>query len=352
MSVPAVRVAAISAQSASAPSFRIRVMILENELRAHGVAIEPNVLLSDAESVRFYGAALPERVWVALHARRRIKARLQAVRPSTVLIQRQADLFPALGLERLASTGRRLVWDIDDAIWHQPFGLLKGARRRVRWLASHADHVIAANRVLAEHLSRYTEAITIVPSVVDTRSLTPREHSSCETLTLGWVGSFSTAAYLTRLQDILARFARSVADRRILLVVVGGDAPRIPGVEVESLPWSVEHERAALARMDIGLMPQPDTPWTRGKSAHKALQYMAAGIPVVADDVGITSETVGHERAGLIVGGPDEWVQALLALAGDARLRQRLGRCGRSRVERDFSVTRWAPVVASILRGD
>jgi glycosyltransferase involved in cell wall biosynthesis len=104
--------------------------------------------------------------------------------------------------------------------------------------------------------------------------------------------------------------------------------------------------------MDIGLMPQPDTPWTRGKSTYKALQYMAAGIPVVADDVGITSETVGQDEAGFIVRSTDEWCDALLKLAADPGLRQALGRRGRSRVERDFSVVRWAPVLASILKGD
>ena len=116
------------------------------------------------------------------------------------------------------------------------------------------------------------------------------------------------------------------------------------------MPWSIEAERAALSRIDVGLVPQPNTPWTRGKSAYKAIQYMASGIPVVADDVGVVSTHVGD--GGVVVSDGDGWVDALLRLARDPDLRQQVGENGRRRAERDFSVERWAPVVAAILRGD
>jgi glycosyltransferase involved in cell wall biosynthesis len=99
-------------------------------------------------------------------------------------------------------------------------------------------------------------------------------------------------------------------------------------------------------------VPTPDNPWTRGKSAYKALQYMAGGIPVVGDDVGVAAEVVGSEKGGFLVHDEDEWVEALLTLAKDAALRNRLGGHGRWRVQERFSVTRWAPTVAGILRGE
>jgi glycosyltransferase involved in cell wall biosynthesis len=135
------------------------------------------------------------------------------------------------------------------------------------------------------------------------------------------------------------------------LLVVGGTLPASDRYAVESVPWSVDDELEALERIDVGLMPMPDNAWTRGKSAYKALQYMSAGIPVVGDDVGVSSEVIRSGWAGFVVRGEDEWVEALLALARDAALRTRLGKQGRTRVEEDFSVTRWAPVVANILKG-
>ncbi len=120
---------------------------------------------------------------------------------------------------------------------------------------------------------------------------------------------------------------------------------------VDSVPWSEESESDALKRIDVGLMPMPDNAWTRGKSAYKALQYMSAALPVVGDDVGVASSVIGSENAGLIVRTDDEWVEALIALARDARLRARLGKQGRRCVEENYSVAGWAPVVAEILRG-
>ena len=119
---------------------------------------------------------------------------------------------------------------------------------------------------------------------------------------------------------------------------------------VDSAPWSVRSESEALKQIDVGLMPMPDNAWTRGKSAYKALQYMSAGIPVVGDDVGLASSVIEPGNAGFVVHSEDEWVDALLTLAADTRLRTRLGAHGRKRVETHFSLMRWASVVADILR--
>jgi glycosyltransferase involved in cell wall biosynthesis len=167
---------------------------------------------------------------------------------------------------------------------------------------------------------------------------------------LGWIGSATTAAYVTRLSSIISRVSRELPERSVTLLLVGASLSARDDYIVESLPWSIDEELGALARIDIGLMPLPDNPWTRGKSAYKALQYMAAGIPVVGDDVGVAAEVIGPEQGGFVVRGEGEWVETLIMLARDSELRGQLGENGRHRVEQSFSVTRWAPVVAEILR--
>jgi glycosyltransferase involved in cell wall biosynthesis len=76
---------------------------------------------------------------------------------------------------------------------------------------------------------------------------------------------------------------------------------------------------------------------------------MAAGIPPVADDVGVSAATIGG--AGYAVSGAEPWLEALQAVAGDAGLRAHLGEAGRRRVEEEFSPRRWLPTIATILRG-
>jgi len=218
-------------------------------------------------------------------------------------------------------------------------------------LAERADHVIAGSPILAEHLGPFTSSISVIPSLVDPAAIPLRAHAHSPRLVLGWIGSASTAPFLDGIRPALERVAAACPGMELTLLCVGGSTRPVPGLRVESRPWSADAQRDALARMDVGLMPLPDTAWNRGKCAYKALQYMAAGVPVVADDVGIARAVVGDGAAGYTVAGEDAWVDATTALLRDLALRERLGRDGRARVERDYSVERWAPELARILRG-
>src|SRR5207244_1993477 len=114
--------------------------------------------------------------------------------------------------------------------------------------------------------------------------------------------------------------------------------------------WRLEREPDDVASFDIGVLPEPDDAWTRGKGAFKALLYMAAAVPVVASRVGVNPEVISDGESGYCVDDTVGWTQALERLAADPSLRDRLGRCGRERVIRDFSVRALAPRLAAVLR--
>jgi Glycosyl transferases group 1 len=317
-------------------------------------------LFSELEDQRFHTGGAARRLRIVLHARRRLKRRLMNNGDWDVtMVQRQVDLLPSLKLERLAASGKRLILDIDDAIWldrsrdagGHGLAALKGTPRKVRWLAAEADAVFAGNEILAEWLSHHSGRVVVVPSLVEHRDIPVRLHEQRERVLLGWIGSPPTSRSLRRLLDPLRRLSTVVKSPEIELLVVGGRAPEVSGLRVTSEPWSEEVERNFLRQVDIGLMPLPNNAWTRGKCAYKALQYMAAGIPVVADDVGISARVIGHERGGLIARQLDDWVQHMATLAENPRLRARLGRTGRQRIEEGYSVERWAPELAALIRG-
>jgi glycosyltransferase involved in cell wall biosynthesis len=69
------------------------------------------------------------------------------------------------------------------------------------------------------------------------------------------------------------------------------------------------------------------------------LEAMAAGLPVVSTRVGGTGEVVADGRTGLLAPAGDDaaLADAVLRLAGDAALRERLGGAGRGRVRSLFS---------------
>jgi len=89
--------------------------------------------------------------------------------------------------------------------------------------------------------------------------------------------------------------------------------------------------------LDALLLPSREEPFGRA-----LIEAMALEVPVIATTVGGPSEIVQDGREGYLVppGEPDAWAQALGRLAEHAELRAALGRAGRQRVEREFTVQR------------
>ncbi len=81
-----------------------------------------------------------------------------------------------------------------------------------------------------------------------------------------------------------------------------------------------------LAAADVALVPMDDTLINRARCSAKLLEIMAAGVPVVAANVGQVGEYIEHRRSGLLVppGQPAALARAALLLLSDAGLQQRL----------------------------
>ena len=163
---------------------------------------------------------------------------------------------------------------------------------------------------------------------------------------MGWFGNLSTAPYLQLLVEPLQQLAR---ERLVRLLVVGGPAPAIAGVEVIEQSWKLEQEVPLIPQFDVGVMPLPDTPWTRGKCAYKLIQCMACGIPVVASNVGANVEAVPPE-CGLLAESSAEWLAAFRRLAADPELRQRMGTAARHWVEQHYSLRSALPVLIEVIQ--
>jgi len=247
------------------------------------------------------------------------------------------------------------VYDFDDAFF------LRYRSGSFRWLSpllgskfdrlmSAAKVVTAGNAILAAYASRFSTNVTILPSVVDTDHYRPAEifpgGHSADPFTVGWIGSPSTAPYLQLLVQPLQQLAR---ERPVRLVVVGGPAPTIAGVEVIEQPWSLEQEVPLIQQFNVGVMPLPNTPWTRGKCAYKLIQCMACGIPVVASRVGANVEAVPAE-CGLLAETPEQWLAAFRRLAADSELRQRMGTAARHWVQERYSLSSALPVLTGVIQ--
>ena len=114
-------------------------------------------------------------------------------------------------------------------------------------------------------------------------------------------------------------------------------------------PWSSDTEAQELAACDIGISWLPDDSFSRGKCGLKILQYMAAGLPVVANPVGVHREMIIDGQTGYLASSPEQWSAAIARLAADPALRRRMGQAGRRLAEERFSVARWGPQFAGLI---
>lgn len=250
-------------------------------------------------------------------------------------------LLPPWIIRRLTRLHIPIIFDFDDALAIEGFHRTTIAQSRFHTLVQHAAHVTTSTLYNADQVRVRNPRVSVVVSSVDTRRQPKkRQRESTLPVTIGWIGSPSTAPYLHEIHTPLERLA---AERKFRMIVVGGDvAWRALGVEVLHRPWSEATERDDLLTFDIGVMPLPDNEWTRAKGGFKLIQYMSAGLPVVASPVGANVHLVEHGTNGYLASTAEEWFQYLQMLVGSAELRAVMGTAGRAFAEQryDSSIAR------------
>jgi glycosyltransferase involved in cell wall biosynthesis len=349
-----VRALFLTKYGSKAASTRHRFLQYVPMLEEAGIRVSTSALLDDAYLGRKFEFGTSSFGLAARGYAKRLHALVGAASYDVVVIH--CELFPyvpALFERSLQWRGIPYVLDFDDAIFHnydqhrQPLVRYFLGRKMAAAIGG-ASTVLAGNEYLASYARQHNAHVEVLPTVVDpdryARERRPRQSTE---FTIGWIGSPSTAAYVQEIQPALERFfARS----RGRLVLVGSGPLAMSGVPLEVHRWSEPSEVDELGEFDLGIMPLPDTPWTRGKCGFKLIQYMAVGLPVVASPVGVNSTLVDHGANGFLATTSDEWVTALMALASDGATRVRMGQAGRRRVAQEYSLRSTGPRLVRVLQ--
>ncbi len=263
------------------------------------------------------------------------------LRGANVILQRR--LLAGWQCALLRRAARRLLFDFDDAVFLRDSFAAKGLhnRRRLRRFAGTircVDAVIAGNTFLAEQAARWTDerSIQVIPTCVDPTRYPSTAMKKGSGVELVWVGSSSTLRGLQTVAPLLEEIGRNVPGLNLKLVC--DRFLHLHHLPVLPVPWTEASEAEEIARADIGISWIPDDSWSRGKCGLKVLQYMAAGLPVIANPVGVQVEMVRHGETGFLARTPAEWIAVVRRLSGDTELRRRMGRAGRRLVETRYSV--------------
>jgi glycosyltransferase involved in cell wall biosynthesis len=275
------------------------------------------------------------------------------VHADVVILQRK--LFPTWVLSRLRRRVKRLVFDFDDALWlrdsFSPRGFDDPSRSlRFRTTVAACDAVVAGCATLAEEAKRWVspDRVRIVPTCVDVAKYPLADHDRDHGgLQLVWVGSSSTLQALERFSPTLSAIGKAVPGTRLKLVC--DRFLTIPNLPVDECVWAESTETTEIAAADVGIGYVPDDPWSRGKCGLKLLQYHAAGLPVIANPVGVQADIVRNGVTGFQATTTEDWIAAVRRLHADRVLRKRIGDAGRRQVEAAYSVEAGAKMWLAML---
>ena len=184
----------------------------------------------------------------------------------------------------------------------------------------------------------------------------PRAKGEQPPFTIGFVGTLKPWHGIEVLLDAFARVARTDDVTRLRLV---GDGPQRAAVLDQAAALGVadrvdlvgavaaEDIPAELATMDVAVAPYPQLD-DFYFSPLKLYEYLAAGLPVVASDIGPCSQVLDAGRLGVLVSPGDvtELAAAIVGLRADAQLRAELGQAAREAAETRHD---WSLVVDRIL---
>jgi glycosyltransferase involved in cell wall biosynthesis len=262
------------------------------------------------------------------------------------------ELFPLLPawIER-ALIKKPYIYDFDDAFYLKyRSGWLGVARpllgQKFDTIMTGAAALTAGNYLLADYAKLHNPNTQYLPTVVDTARYLPQPAMrGGKVFTVGWIGSPSTAPYLSQLVAPLVAIGQ---EGPVRFIVIGGKAPVVPNVTVVELDWNEETELDLINSFDIGVMPLPNDDWARGKCAFKLIQYMACAVPVIASPVGANVKVIDGV-CGLVASTSQEWTEALRLLRDQPNKRKEMGEAGRERVVSHYSLNQNLPILASTI---
>ncbi len=332
-------------------SSRVRFLQYIPHLEHMGARITVQPLLPPDHLTRLYegksrsplivAAAMAQRAWRAIRERDM----------DIIWLQRELLPFMPYALEKILVGSKKLVVDFDDAhhLYYKKLTSRIGRAaygQKIENLMQRADAVVVGNKTLATYAEEIGATnVHLIPSAVDVQRFKKPGAEPQHDFQIGWIGTPVTASQsLPLVREPLMQF---LSDFRAKCVFVGVGRDQFPEIPADRVTWSEAAEEDVLPRLSVGLCPLDDTPWNRGKSGYKIIQYMASGKPALVSPVGIAAEMIDHGITGFHCKTYDDWYSHLAQLYKDADLRASMGKRALSEAEARYDT---APAAAALYK--
>jgi len=282
-----------------------------------------------------------------------------AQRIARVIVAQRMDKHGALPYWRRWRAWQRLVYEIDDNVFEvditnwMAYGAYGKAdvRDAVEQAALVADIVTVTTEPLAEIMRQFNPEVRVIPNVVPDEVVSmdrPRQPK----VVVGWQGGASHAKDIA----LIAQTLRHILDKHgkhAELHIAGTDYRETIGRQSRFTQWTPISSSLDYFRgidFDIGLAPLTGTKFDQSKSAIKAIEYNALGIPVIASDCEPYREFVVDGVNGYLCRRKSDWGRRIEELINDAAAREEMGRNGRELVRSAHTMSTGVKAWASVFQ--
>lgn len=313
----------------------------------------------------------------------RLGAVLHAAGPFDMYYERYS-LFSGRGAQWAAETGLPVIVEvnaplIDEQARHRHLAHPAEAAASLHRLMGAADLAVCVSEPVRAWLTGRTRVrrAVVVPNGADVHRVRPRAAAfpggapgtagdgpgtptAHRPPTIGFVGTLKPWHGVEVLLEAAAPLLRGEPDGPGARLLVVGDGPQAADLDIRARELGITagvHRTGAvhpgrvpglLQQMDLAVAPYPRDAGTYF-SPLKVLEYLAAGLPVVASAVGQLPDLVAHGRTGLLVPASDPTAlrRALVELLHDPHRRRRMGTAARAQAVARHS---WEHTLARTLR--
>lgn len=328
------------------PSQRFRLELYESTLRQNNIQfdIRPFIDKSTRKIIYSQGYVL-QKIWGVIKGFfRRFMLMAKIPDYDFIVVYREASPIGPPVFEWLYTKvfRKKLIFDFDDAIWvpavsdNNRLARMIKCSWKIKFICRWSYKVSVGNRFLYNYTTQYNKNVVLNPTCVDTEfSHNILKSHDAPKVTIGWTGSFSTLVYLNQLIEVLQQLEKKYL---FDFIVIADKNPELPLKGFTFLKWRKESEITDLLKINIGVMPLPNSEFERGKCGFKIIQFLALGIPAVASPVGVNTKIIDENINGFLCDTKKQWYVALEKLLYDKALRERMGMAGRIKIEENYSL--------------